>query len=316
MGTTNTRAWLVREGAVAARAGAPVGIRDAAVAGSADLLRSTVLTLVGELTRDAARELPPLVAAGMITSAQGLEEVPHLPAPAGVRELAGGVRRHPLGGPDDPDLLLIPGVRTGPARVDAAAIGTTDVMRGEETLFVGLQAAGLLREGETLLNLGSHWKMVWADGSGRVAGSRTFLTGELMHVAQSRTVLAASVPQGRPEGLDPAWVRLGAVEAGTSGLDRALFCVRLLQQRCEATASERHAYLVGAFLGGVLPHLLALVVAGSAVAVAGGAAVAGIVADALRADGRAVRVLEEEQVEAGMVRGLGAVLAAALGTPD
>ena len=84
MGTTNTRAWLVVDGRIAATARASVGIRDAAVAGSAALLHSTVARLVLDLGSEAPPGTAPrcIVAAGMITSAQGLAEVPHVAAPA------------------------------------------------------------------------------------------------------------------------------------------------------------------------------------------------------------------------------------------
>jgi len=181
------------------------------------------------------------------------------------------------------------------------------VMRGEETLCVGLHAAGLLPAGGTLLNLGSHWKAIGLDADGRVAGSMTSLAGELLHAAQTRTILAGSVPEGRPEHLDARWVTLGRSEARRAGLERALFCVRLLEQRTACSAQERLAFLVGAFVGSVLPPLLGALPAGSPVLVAGGEALTEVFAAALAQEGRETHVLSSEQVEEGMVRGLSLV---------
>lgn len=313
MGTTNTRAWRVEGGRIAARAHAAVGIRDAAVAGTDEVLRSTLADLVRQLASPAHLGGPAVaVAAGMITSEQGLCAVPHVPAPAGVEELAAGARWLRLAAGDGVDLLLVPGVRTGPPRVAPGSIAEADVMRGEEMLFVGLAGQGKLRPGEVVLNLGSHWKVVEGDAGGRIVGSRTFLTGELLHAAQTRTVLAASVPHGRPEELDLAWARMGADEARRSGLDRALFCVRLLDQRAESTAQERMAFLAGVVAGAVLPDLLRHVGAEREVVITGGGGVAPVVRDLLEAAGRRVRILDGDAVEAATVAGL-ATIAAAVG---
>lgn len=312
MGTTNTRAWLVLDGTVVSTARASVGVRDTAMGGSAADVRRTVVQLVRELAPSAPPGNPSrlVIAAGMITSAEGLAEVPHLQAPAGVVELAAAAERHPLPGLDGADLYLVPGIRTGELRLPPEAIGSGDVMRGEETLFLGLAAAGLIAPGEALLSLGSHWKVLWADDEGRVAGSLTSLSGELLHAAQTRTVLAASVPAERPEQVDPEWARLGAREARTSGLERALFCVRLLHLRSDTTPTQRLSYLVGACVASALPHLLHAIRPARSLVVAGGAAVAAVAAEALREEGQEARVLTPSEVQQGMVRGLAAIAAA------
>ena len=153
-----------------------------------------------------------VVAAGMITSPLGLVEVPHVRAPAGKSELAARVERHQFFDVTDLPVWLVPGVRTGNAQHELKDVGETDVMRGEETLCVGLLALGLLRPGAKLLNLGTHWKAILLDLKGDIASSITSMGGELLHVAQTETILAGAVPPGRPELLDGEWADAGMSE--------------------------------------------------------------------------------------------------------
>lgn len=312
MGTTNTRAWLVAGDRVAGRVRASVGVRNAAVAGTSAALRSSLGEIISKLVEAGRREeaLEPsfVVAAGMITSALGLAEVPHVAAPAGVGELSRGVQRHRFREIEGLDVYLIPGVRSGGERLARREIDSADVMRGEETLCVGLLDGGELRPGGVLLNLGSHWKAIRIDAEGRIAASVTSLAGELLHAAQTRTVLAGSVPAGPPAGLDESWVRAGIEQARRSGLARALFCVRLLEQRTPSEAGERLAFLVGAFVGAELDALPWLQDSGAPVLITGGEAITEAFASALADRGVSARVVAPAQVEAAMVRGLGAVV--------
>ncbi len=189
-----------------------------------------------------------IVASGMITSSLGLIEVPHVAAPAGLPELAASAQRHVFPEIVEVPILFIPGVRSGPLQCDHETVGAADVMRGEETLCIGLNALGLLRPNSTLLNLGSHWKLIKLDQDARIASSVTSMTGELIHAAQTQTILAGSVPQERPAAIDQTWLEAGVSEQRRSGLARALFCVRLLEQSSASSPEQRLSFLIGAFL--------------------------------------------------------------------
>jgi 2-dehydro-3-deoxygalactonokinase len=308
MGTTNTRAWLLSGDRIVSRARSSVGVRDTAVSGSADAVRAAVGELVERVAdtarRDEGVEPDCVIAAGMITSALGLAEVPHVAAPAGAVELAAGAERHRFEELAGLDAWLLPGVRTGPLALEPAEIGTADVMRGEETLCVGLIGDGLLPAGARLLSLGSHWKSIRIDDEGRIAGSSTSLSGELLHAAQTRTILSGSVPPDRPERISEAFFRAGMAEAERTGLARALFCVRLLEQRTRSDPAERLSFLAGAFVGAELGAGASAGERGDPVVIAGGEALAGAVAAAFQARGRADAVLSAAQVESAMLRGL------------
>src|SRR5215510_13518442 len=88
-GTTNTRVWLVCGDRIMARASAMVGVRDTARDGSPERLHATLRDLIAEvIAHSEGREVAFVAAAGMITSALGLIDVPHITAPAGSAELA------------------------------------------------------------------------------------------------------------------------------------------------------------------------------------------------------------------------------------
>jgi 2-dehydro-3-deoxygalactonokinase len=318
-GTTNTRAWLVAGDRILARREAPLGARDTARDGHARALRAALRDLIAGLrsTCDAQDVLPPrhIAAAGMITSAQGLVEVPHVNAPAGLGELAAGARETLL--PDVADLpfVFVPGVRTAAVPNAPPGIGATDVMRGEETLCIGLLEQGRLAPGGALLSVGSHWKLIRIDEAGRVAWSVTSLAGEMIHAARGQTILASAVPGGPLTEPDLPHLLEGMDEARRSGLARALFCVRLLELSGVATPEGRLSFLVGAFIGADLDRLRAsgALAPGTPVTVAGDEKVGGAWSLALDRFGCPARSLTAAEVESGSIAGLGAILEARAG---
>jgi 2-dehydro-3-deoxygalactonokinase len=313
-GTPNTRAWLVDGDRVLARGEAAVGARDTARDGHDRALRAAVRDVIAEVRAQAPPGVPApscVAAAGMITSAQGLHEVPHVTAPAGVAELAAGARDAVLPNVADLPFLFVPGVRTapGPAR---PGVGGSDVMRGEETLAIGLVGQGHLAPGGALLNVGSHWKLIRIDEAGRVAGSVTSLAGETMQAVRSETILASALPPGPLAAPDVRLLLDGMDEARASGLARALFCVRLLDLAGTTTPEGRLSFLVGAFIGADLAGLQGRghLAPGMAVTIAGDEKAGGAWQMALEHTGYRAQGLTPAQIEAGFLAGLAAIVAA------
>jgi 2-dehydro-3-deoxygalactonokinase len=334
VGSTNSRAWLVRGDEILQRETAAVGVRDSARDGSTARVRETVRDLIARLmasgAKDASRAPIPVFAAGMITSSLGLRDVPHLVAPAGVDELArGAVEFHDAEVAPQP-IVLIPGIRTevfdragagaddgagaGAGASVAAASGAADalpfdVMRGEETLVCGLVARGQLDAGAALLNASSHWKLIRVDAERRVAGSRTSLGGEVVHAVQSGTILSASLPAGPLDRVSTAWLEAGARAGRRDGLLRALFGVRLLEQQTLADASERFSFLAGACIAEDIDALLAIgaLTPGTQIAVSGPAAVPAAWAHLLSLAGCPATALDAETIERGFITGLLAI---------
>ncbi|HKT25653.1 MAG TPA: 2-dehydro-3-deoxygalactonokinase [Terriglobales bacterium] len=256
MGTTNTRAWLMEGSRLVARETAPVGIRDSAREKSAKVIRSGLHDLIAQLRGSSVACTPThIAAAGMITSSLGLTELSHVAAPAGLDELSSAAQWHHFGDISDLPILLVPGVRCGPASPKVEQIDSLDVMRGEETLCAGLVALNVVSRSEVVLNLGSHWKAIQLDEEGRVSSSITSLSGELIHATQQHTILAGSVATSWPDRLSAEWVKSGMDLARQSWLSRALFCARLINLSNQGTAEDRLAFVIGAFIASDLDAL-------------------------------------------------------------
>ncbi len=307
-GTTNTRVWLMRGDEVLAHANAMVGVRDSARDGSTDRLRAALRDLLAEVqTKENASCV---IAAGMITSSLGLADVPHVAAPAGLAGLAAATQSYLFPDVTDLPVLLVPGIRSGVAACDAHSVSQVDVMRGEETLCVGLVELGLAPLPCTVLNLGSHWKAIQLDAGGRVRSSVTALTGELIHTTQTNTILASAVPHERPVNLAPTWAEAGMREQRQAGLARALFCVRLLEQKGDCTPDERLAFLIGAYLAADFDGLTrqGLLQVGSAVLLTGGGVIAETWARVLAEAAIPARIIQQEESEKALLTGLRAIL--------
>ena len=207
----------------------------------------------------------PVLLAGMVGSTRGWHEVPYLPCPAGLAELAAALH------------WIEPG-RT--AIVPGLADPAGDVMRGEEVQLLGAAAAGLTPGTALLCQPGTHCK--WARlVDGRIAGFITAMTGELFALLRDHSLLAEFLT-GR--AADDAAFRAGVRDGLAGGLPAKLFRVRaatLLGRRPPAEAtSYASGLLIGADLAcsGLMPGETAHILAGpphdslyaSAVRLAGG----------------------------------------------
>lgn len=176
----------------------------------------------------------PLYASGMIGSRQGWVEVPYVPCPAGLGEVAAAVVRHEA---DGLALSFVPGL----SRTDAA--GVPDVMRGEEVQVLGI--AGDARDGLVVLP-GTHSKWVRV-AQGRIVAFHTFMTGELYAALKGHTILGRLM---RGEAEDAAafarGVRRGAEEPA---LGHALFSVRTLPLMGLLPETGVASYLSGLLIG-------------------------------------------------------------------
>ena len=94
-GTTNTRTLLWRDGAVIAQASQEIGVRNTAIDGHNGALKQALRDSIATVQSQAAitsAEVGLVLASGMITSPMGVKEIPHLPAPAGLAQLAQGMQ--------------------------------------------------------------------------------------------------------------------------------------------------------------------------------------------------------------------------------
>ncbi|MGP0067623.1 MAG: 2-dehydro-3-deoxygalactonokinase [Isosphaeraceae bacterium] len=286
-GTTNTRARLLHGHRIIATSRRGVGVRDtilgdpgqpasrlaaspSAPDSSGQPHRDRLVRAVREAVEEAARALVPatsapadgedagvtgrvafLVAAGMLSSEVGLVAVPHVPAPAGLDELARGVAIVSLPEVAAMPIYVVPGVRT-PAADGPDGWFEADVMRGEECetqgAFSALVADRQIGPGRwsAFLWPGSHTKLVEVDPSGRITRSHTTLAGEFLQAASRHTILAASLPDALPDDPDPAAVAAGVRAVEREGLGRAAFLVRIAALTGSLDAPARASFWIGA----------------------------------------------------------------------
>lgn len=251
-GTTNTRVTLWRDDVALCQAARQVGVRDTAITGNRTTLQRGVQDTIEAALQKAGLgigQVDLVLASGMITSNVGLCEVPHLPAPAGLRDLAAGMVQAGIPEVSAKPIWFVPGVRNPVENLGLHNIESMDMMRGEEVETMGLVARLSITEPAVIVLPGSHSKFVHLDAEQRITGCVTTLAGELLHVITHNTILADSLDSDFAGEVDPEMLLAGARSAGSIGLGRACFMVRTLGQFTIYERNARANFLLGAVLG-------------------------------------------------------------------
>lgn len=311
-GTTNTRVRLWDNRSLASEGFAAVGVRDTAISGSTALLMSGVRqALVDALAAASWREadLDQVLAAGMITSNMGLWELPHILAPAGMTELAAGMKSAMLPEITQHPVWFIPGVKTSAAQVTLESCDQVDMMRGEEVETFGLLTQTGFSGPAIVVLPGSHTKFVHLDENNRIAGSITTIAGEMLSAITHNTLLANALAKSFAESIEPQSLLAGARHGRRVGLGRACFQVRLLDLFAKMTANEKANFLLGAVLAddiAALDNSAAIPSARSLpLIIGGGGVMAEGLALLLESEGRAVCRIENALMR--LASGLGSI---------
>jgi len=200
---------------------------------------------------DAQPDLP-VIACGMVGSAQGWREAPYLETPASVAGL--GAALQTLRSQRGVNVHIIPGV------VQRSAL--PNVMRGEETQVLGVLAgrpAAHARQSVLIGLPGSHSKWVQA-ADGCIVYFDTFMTGEVFAALSNHTLLGRTM--ARSDSFDEAaFDRGGAVALsaeGAAGPLSTIFSCRTLGLTGQLSASAQPDYLSGLLIGHELASLAAL----------------------------------------------------------
>ena len=202
----------------------------------------------------------PVVAGGMVGSAQGWVEAPYVSTPADATTLADKAARVETAA--GRRILIAPGVLHDPGGgVSATAI--PDVMRGEEIQIAGALAenTGWARNACVAMP-GTHSKWVQV-ADGRIAGFSTFMTGELFAILKTHSLLGRLMPAGvdaTPEDEEAAFsIGIRAAQtAGPGDLPHQLFATRTLGLTKRLPPEALAHYLSGLLIGHELRSGLAL----------------------------------------------------------
>jgi 2-dehydro-3-deoxygalactonokinase len=175
----------------------------------------------------------PVIAAGMVGSAQGWREAPYIDTPADAAALVAGIVRVTTA--RGVCVHIVPGV------IERSDL--PNVMRGEETQIVGALASDAIAgSARTLVGLpGTHAKWAVVHGA-RIESFHTFMTGELYAALRDHTILGRTV----------------ARHAHRAGLLATIFSTRTLGLTGELAAEQQPDYLSGLLIGHELSGLAAL----------------------------------------------------------
>jgi 2-dehydro-3-deoxygalactonokinase len=239
-GTSTLRAWRLGEaGCVLAQRQQPWGLMHLPAGGFEAALRG--------ITDGWLDDGVPLIAAGMVGSAQGWREVPYVDCPAGAEALASGLLAIDAGA--GLTLHVGPGVRHP----------RPDVMRGEETQCLGaLALQPALAERATLLLPGTHSKWLRV-AHGRIVDFQTYMTGELYALLREHSILGRPARVAGPQASNEAFDRGVAALRGEpqAGLSPLLFGTRALVLSGRLQAAQSLDYLSGLLIGEELRCALA-----------------------------------------------------------
>jgi len=228
---------------------------------------------------------PLVVMAGMIGSRQGWREIPYVPCPAGLPELAAAMQ-------EIPDALAGRRVWLAAGQSVQRADGEHDVMRGEETQVCGLLPA-LPAGPQVVCMAGTHCKHVRIV-DGRVVDFSTLMTGELFQLLCQHSLLGRLMQPGAPDA-----------DAFAQGLERAgrdphwlqqLFTVRSRGLFAQLRPDQLASYLSGLLIG----HELAALPAAAEVQLVASEALAPLYTAALQRLGRRVRLHGETVTALGL----------------
>ena len=255
-GTTNTRASLWEApGTCLDIVKSEVGVRITSIEGSNASLKAAVKGLLEQLLERNGicyDQVEGIYACGMITSKEGLAELPHLIAPAAMADFVEGLARVEL-----PEICPLPihfvrGLknRDGSA-LTLPELEQMDVMRGEETETLALLDLFGNDSGTLFALPGSHTKFVSVDAEGKMIGCLSSLAGELLSAVTLNTILAGAVGK-QFAGADYSREMLlaGYRTARDTSLARAAFSTRMLQMFIPSSEQDRASFLLGAVLEG------------------------------------------------------------------
>ena len=177
-----------------------------------------------------------VVMSGMIGSRQGWLEVPYAACPAGLDEIAAGLRGVAW---NHGEVWIAPGVT---CRDEA---GVPDVIRGEETQILGcLDQLGAGRH--TICLPGTHSKWVEVDNR-RIVRFSTHMTGEAFAVFKAHSILGRMMKDGVAD--HDAFADGVRRSADAGGMLHHLFGVRALGLFGELPDTASASYLSGLLIG-------------------------------------------------------------------
>ncbi len=235
-----------------------------------------------------------ILISGMASSAIGMRELPYATLPFHIDGSGINVEFIPARNGFAHDIILVSGIKS-----DA------DVMRGEETQFIGCTEGEVLDPApQVFIFPGTHSKHIFTENQ-QVINFRTYVTGEVFNLLSGQSILKASVEPGQglhnKEAL--AAFKLGVTTAVRTSLLHSLFLVRTNSLFGKLSKQENFNFLSGLLIGSEVKDLLGVNV--STINLAGGSGLSEYYKLALKTIGLAdnTRFLSPQWIDESVIRG-------------
>jgi len=257
-GTSNTRAYLLKDYDVIDAIKKNIGSKDSSIAGSNLVLIKGLRELYDQLLENNGltdSEITGIYASGMVTCPFGIKEVPHLSTPVSIGKLCDGIYTHYESECFKRDMYLIRGAKTIPDdfKIDKYNISSVNNMRGEEIEIFGILSGDALewkKENVSIFLPGSHTHIAYVR-KGVLQDMLSTFSGELFHAISAGTVLSSSI-QSDSDQLDEEMVLRGFNDLKEYGVNRALYITHAMKIFNVSNNIERKSYLEGVINSGVV----------------------------------------------------------------
>ncbi len=252
-GTTTSRIYIVESSSnqIVASKKKKIGVRDTSMTGSNDALRNGLASLFFETVEEAhlhPSDISFLIASGMIGSEVGLIDVPHLTAPAGLKELSEGLFEVsdtdilPVGIP----LYIVRGIKNAVTSPDISGLEFMDFMRGEEVQYLGILKECNPPTPCNVITLSSHTKIAYINELKQIEASITSISGQFREAVISATSIGKSLrPYGEKDNMKYNYEQIVETAyhcVATYGLLRVGLMPRFMQVLMDSNYADRELF--------------------------------------------------------------------------
>jgi len=259
-GTSNTRAYLLKDFALVDTEAVKVGTKDSAISGGNDVLLSGMKSCCDKLLARNGLEMSAVAeiwASGMVTNTFGIVEVAHVSTPVTAQKLLDTVYRHQEERYFHREINLIRGAKTArPGQeVSLENISLMNNVRGEEIEAVGLVACNIL-PGDldcVLISPGSHTHMLHVV-NGVMTDILSSFTGELNYAIRKDTILGGELDD-TPVKMEPEHVLRGYRNLEQYGFTRAMYIIHATKVFDIGANAVRSQLLEGVIAGSTVSVL-------------------------------------------------------------
>lgn len=261
-GTTNTRAYLLREGVLIKQKNKQIGAKDSALEKDNSRLIQELYKMYIEIADEcgiSTDDIEHIYLSGMISSPSGLIEIEHLSTPVDKTKLRNQIYKYKEDRCFSRILEIVPGIKTieRGKNVGIEDIAKVDMMRGEEIEIFGILSdhKELMKGKKVILMPGSHTQAVFVT-DGVITNISSNIAGELFSAIVKGTILGASVSGNEDWVIDHKMVALGGEHVHQYGFDRALYRIRILDLFTDASLNQRRSYLEGVLNVGIMDDIV------------------------------------------------------------